>query len=93
MSVGIFMLGYYYFEFKKQYLTIKSGQLIKNTLIPKKIDLDQVRSIREFSGDYTLKTDKGELVINTQIIEPKSLANLKTELKKLNVSWGGSHKK
>jgi hypothetical protein len=56
-------------------------------LIPKKIDLIEIKSIREFAGDYKLKTDKGEFVINTQIIEPNSLSELKNELNKLNVKW------
>lgn len=33
---GIFMLILYYFENRKQYLTLENGELIKNTLLPKK---------------------------------------------------------
>ena len=38
-------------------------------------------------GDYIIKTDNKELTINTQIIEPNSLAELNAELEKLNVEW------
>ena len=36
-GIPIFII--YYFENKKQYLTLKNGELIKNTLFPKKIKL------------------------------------------------------
>jgi len=67
----------YYFENQKQYLTLKNGKLIKNTLIPKKIKLSKIKSIREFAGDLKFIMEKNEFVIDTQIIEPNSLAELK----------------
>ncbi|MFD2891395.1 hypothetical protein ACFS5J_05135 [Flavobacterium chuncheonense] len=81
-GAGIFMLILYYFENRKQYLTMVNGELTKNTLFPKKIKLNQVKSIREFAGDLKLITDKNEFVIDTQIIEPNSLVELKNELNK-----------
>jgi hypothetical protein len=84
-GAGIFMLILYYFENRKQYLTVENGELTKNTLFPKKIKLDQIKSIREFAGDLKLITDKNEFVIDTQIIEPNSLVELKNELNKYNL--------
>lgn len=78
---GIPMFIIYYFENKKQYLTLKNGELIKNTLFPKKIKLKEVKSIREFAGDLKLITEKNEFIIDTQIVEPNSLLELKNELK------------
>lgn len=43
--------------------------------------------MKKFAGDYILKTDKNELKINTQIIDPNSFAQLNAELEKLNVEW------
>lgn len=86
ISGGIFMLTLYYIENKKQYLTLKNGELTKNTLFPKKIKLTEVKSIREFAGDLKLLTEKEEFVIDTQIIEPTSLIELKNELKKYNLT-------
>jgi membrane associated rhomboid family serine protease len=37
IGAGILMFMIYYFENRKQYLTLKNGELIKNTLFPKKI--------------------------------------------------------
>ena len=82
---GIPMFIIYYFENKKQYLTLKNGELIKNTLFPKKIKLKEVKSIREFAGDLKLITEKNEFIIDTQIVEPNSLLELKNELKNYNL--------
>ena len=53
----------------------------------KKLNLTEIKRIKKFAGDYILKTDKSELTINTQIIDPNSLAELNAELEKLNVEW------
>ncbi|TYC09251.1 hypothetical protein ES677_13265 [Bizionia gelidisalsuginis] len=82
---GIPMFMIYYFENKKQYLTLKNGELIKNALFPKKIKLKEVKSIREFAGDLKLITEKTEFIIDTQIVEPNSLMELKNELKNYNL--------
>ena len=86
ISAGIFMLALHYFENKKQYLTLKNGELTKNTLFPKKIKLTEVKSIREFAGDLKLLTEKEEFIIDTQIIDSNSLVELKNELKKHNLT-------
>jgi hypothetical protein len=82
---GISMFMLYYFENRKQYLTLKNGELIKNTLFPKKIKLTEIKSIREFAGDLKLITEKTEFVIDTQIVETNSLLELKTLLKNYNL--------
>ena len=87
ISNGVLLFIIYCFESKKQYLTLKNGELIKNTLIPKRIMLTEIISIREFAGDLKLITDKGELLIDTQIITSNSLAELKNELKGYNIKW------
>ena len=84
-GAGIFMFIQYYIENRKQYLKIENGELTKNTLYPKKIKLNQIKSIREFAGDLKLITDENEFVIDTQIIEPHSLVELKNELNKYNL--------
>ena len=56
-------------------------------LIPKHINLSEINRIKKFAGDYKLKINKVEFIIDTQIIEPNSLADLNAELEKLNVEW------
>lgn len=87
IGAGIFSLIIYYYEKKKQYLTIKDGILTKNTLIPKNINLNEINRIKRFAGDYKLRTNKAEFIIDTQIIDPNSLTELNAELEKLNVEW------
>ena len=85
IGTGIFMLILYCFNNRKQYLKLENGALTKNTLFPQKIRLNQIKSIREFAGKLKLITDKNEFVIDTQIIEPNSLVELKNELKNYNL--------
>jgi hypothetical protein len=85
LIIGILYLGTYLFENNKQYLTIENGIISKNHLIPKKINLNEIKRIKKFAGDYILKTDSTELRINTELIEEKSLAELNTVLENLNL--------
>ena len=85
LLMGILYVGTYLFENKKQYLTIENGIISKNHLIPKKINLNEIKRIKKFAGDYILKTDSTELRINTELIEENSLAELNTVLEKLNL--------
>jgi len=87
IGAGIFSLLIYYYEKKKQYLTIKKGMLTKNSLISKNINLNEINQIKKFAGDYKLKTSTSELIIDTQIIDSNSLTDLNAELGKLNVEW------
>jgi len=77
---GIFGLVIYYYESKNQYLTIKNGELIKHTLIPKRVNLADVKSVKEFAGDIRLIMDEKEFIIDTNLIEPSSLLELRSEL-------------
>ncbi len=51
------------------------------------MNLTEIKQIKKFAGFYILKTDRKEFKINTQIIDPDSLAELNAELEKLNVEW------
>jgi hypothetical protein len=84
---GILYLILYFYQKQYKYLTIEDGILKINGSFGKKINLTEIKRIKKFAGDYILKTDKKELIINTQIIDPKSLTELNTELEKLDVQW------
>ncbi|WP_447112834.1 hypothetical protein [Psychroserpens sp. BH13MA-6] len=86
IAAGIFMFVRYYTKHRTQYLTLKNGELTKNTLFPKTINLAEIISIKEFAGNLKLRTEKTELTIDTQIIEQRSLIALKTELN----NYGGN---
>lgn len=84
---GVFSMIVYFFENKKQYLKIENGVLTKNTLFPKKISLKEINQIKKFAGDYILKTNEREFIINTQIMDRNSLIKLNQEFEKLNIKW------
>jgi hypothetical protein len=87
LIISFFYLGTYFYEKRNQYLTIENGLISVNQPFGKKIRLTEIKRIKKFAGDYILKTDKAELTINTQMIDPNSLADLNTELEKLNMKW------
>jgi hypothetical protein len=82
----MYLIGYFY-QRQNKYLTIEKGFIKENSPFGKKINLTDIKQIKKFAGDYIIKTEKTELTINTQIIDPNSLAELKNELVKLNVEW------
>lgn len=83
--MGTLYLGTYFFENKKQYLTIENGIISKNHLIPKSLNLNEIKRIKKFAGEYILKTDSAELRINTEFIEEKLLEELNLVLEDLNL--------
>ena len=85
--ISLMYLGMYYYQKKYNYLTIENGIIKVNGPFGKKLNLIEIKRIKKFAGDYILKTDEKELAINTQIINPSSLAELNAELEKLNVEW------
>ena len=93
LVVGILYTGHYIFDIINQYLTIENGTIQKNPLygFGKKIDLNEINLIKNFAGDYTLKTDTQKLKIKTDLIEEKSLVELNEILRKLNLPSDKSH--
>jgi hypothetical protein len=87
LFISILYLTLYFYQRQNNYLTIERGVIKINGLFGKKLKLTEIQSIKKFAGDYILKTDKKEFTINTQMIDPNSLAELNTELEKLKVEW------
>ena len=85
MPLGLISL-YRYIKVK-YYLIIEKGVLKQNYIFGKKIDLSEIKSIKHFAGEYILRTDKRKMRIDIGSIEKSSLAELRDELKKLDVKW------
>jgi len=85
--ISLMYLGLYFYQKRYNYLTLENGMININGPFGKKLNLNDLKQIKKFAGDYILKTDQKELTINTQIIDPNSLAQLDAELKKTNVAW------
>jgi hypothetical protein len=76
----------HFYQKREKYLTIENGVLKVNWPFGKKIKLSEVKQIKVYAGKYILKTKESKLKINTQIISPNSLEDLKNELDKLNLN-------
>lgn len=85
--IGLIYLITSLLEIRNQYLTIENGTLQKNGFFGyhKKINLKDIIQIKEFAGDYKLITEQTVLKINTELIDPNSLEELYTVLKKFNI--------
>lgn len=85
--ISLLYLGLYLYQKNYKYIRIENGIIKVNGPFGKKMSLTEIKRIKEFAGDYIVKSDKDELTINTQIIDPDSLVDLNTVLEKLNVEW------
>ena len=85
MPLGLISL-YRYIKVK-YYLIIEKDVLKQNYIFGKKMELSEIKSIKHFAGEYILRTDKRKMRIDIGSIEKSSLAELRDELKKLDVQW------
>lgn len=75
--VSILYFVLYVYERKKQYLTVKGSIICENFWLGTKLDLNKITCIKKLTEDfYILKTEERELIINTAIIDKKSLIDL-----------------
>lgn len=87
LVISVAYLVLFFYQKQKKYLTIENDTIAINGYSGKQLNLNEIKQIKKFAGDYILKTDQKELSINTQIIDPKSLITLNETLEKLNVEW------
>ena len=83
---GIYLVLYFY-QKNEKYLTIKNGVIKQNWPLGKEMNLNDIKQIRHFAGEYILKSETKKIAINIDLIDGKSIEELKTELKRLNVNW------
>ncbi|MGO4921536.1 hypothetical protein [Maribacter spongiicola] len=85
LLASILYFGLYFYERTNQYITITENEIKKNTLFGKKINIAEITSIKKIAGDYILKTDKAEMIINTELIKEDSFKDLINTLSNLNL--------
>ena len=85
--ISLMYLGMYFYQKNYNYLTIENGFIKQNWPFGKKMNLNEIKRIRHFAGEYILKSELKKMKINIQLINEESLLELKTELKKLDVEW------
>jgi len=81
------LLSFYLFIKTKHYLIIENNIIKQHYIFGKKMELSEIKSIKHFAGEYILRTDKRKMRIDIGSIEKSSLAELRDELKKLDVQW------
>ena len=81
LIAALLYFGIYFFKIKKQYLTFENNVITLNKLIPKKINLADLKQLKKSEGDYILKSDIEELYIKTRLIDKNSRKDLNTILK------------
>ena len=87
LILAIIFVYVLFYRKRKQYLTLENGVISKNSLFHKPLKMSEIKRIEKKSKKYILKTDLRKFTIDTKIIAEKSLSELNTELKKLNVEW------
>ena len=88
--VAVLYIGHFLYDLRNQYLIVENGTIRKNGLYEfrKKINLNDIHTIKLFAGVYTLKSIKKELKIDTTFIDIDSLGELNKLLKELNLEPG-----
>jgi hypothetical protein len=85
LLASILYFGLFFYERTNQYITITENEIKKNTLFGKKINIAEITSIKKIAGDYILKTDNVEMIINTELITEVSFNDLINILSNLNL--------
>ena len=83
LLASLLYFGNYLFKSKNQYLTFEDGMVTLNNVIPKKLNLADLKQIKKSGKDYILRTENNELHVQTRLIDKNSLKDLKAILKKL----------
>ena len=83
IAVSLLYLIRAIYQKKYPYILFKNGYIYVNGPLGKSMNLSEIKQIKKFTGDYILKTDKKELTINTEYLDPESREKLVGELKKL----------
>jgi len=91
LNCGYILMGFLYmlsflYEKNTHYLILDNGTIQKNYLNTKKINLDDIKEIKEIAGDIILKTASSKMRINTETIDNESLIKLREIFENLNLA-------
>ena len=77
LGVALTFLLTYLYQINFQYISIKNGVIKETSLFGTSVRLNEITSIKKFAGDYVIKSKEKEIYINTELIDPDSLLELK----------------
>lgn len=84
---GFISILYYYYDNSVQFLSIKNGVIKQHGLFGPRVKLKEIIELKEFAGDYFLKTKRKTMIIDTSIIDAESKKKLKEVLNELGLEW------
>lgn len=92
IDYGYFILGFlylciFYCKSKYKYLTITNDVIKVNQPFGWKVECKDIKSIKKFAGDYSIKTESKEHTISGELIEPDMAIPLDKALQELDVRW------
>ena len=79
IGIGVMYVLVYFFQKNRPYVLI-TEEYIRVDHFPfgkKQMALDQIQTVKYFAGDYIIKDANKELVIDTNLVDKDSLAELK----------------
>ncbi|WP_051205333.1 hypothetical protein [Salinimicrobium xinjiangense] len=81
--IGLLQLCTALYQKKYQYLTIEGNRLVKHSLIPKSIEISNIKRIRKYVNSYRIETCNGSILIEKNFVEEESLRELNHFLESL----------
>lgn len=85
--ISIAWISLYFYNRKYPYVSIQNGIMQVGGPLGKKVNLDQIRSIRKFAGDYKINAESKIIKINTNKIDNESLQELNAFFESLEIEW------
>lgn len=82
-GLAFLYLGGFLFENHYQHLTIHNNVITLHKLKSKKIKLQEIKQVKNISGNIILESDTQKMKINSGLIEKESLAKLNSLLDKV----------
>ena len=85
--ISVTYIVHFLYDQKHHYVVIENGVIKPNRLygMKTKIRTDKIQSVSKKWGEYKIETGDKSLTLNTQLIDEKSLEDLKKFLQSLNL--------
>ena len=87
LGVGIIYMVHFLWDLRTQYIIVENGTIKKNMLYGygKKLKLNEINCIQNIAGDYVVNTESQKLKIKVELIDEKSLLELRNILEKIKL--------
>ena len=87
ITLALLYIAPYFYHKKVHFLTIQKGVLKQNWWFGKSIDSKDINEIKYFAGEYIIRSQKKELLIDTHIIDPRDQPLLTDFLRTHQDKW------